>query len=322
MGQQRSPAGMMYMQGLPGSVIYKKRSTRLCSVHPPTHSNPPLTQLFMVRPPQATEPDPNCLPATLPASALLSAVRSAVHLLEVLGQGGAEGILLVLGWLRPVRVGGGGGAEAARRAAPQALARGHPRALVHSVRVAAQRLLLQLVQQRVGEVGAIDVGAAQVGPREDGALQVGLAQVGLVDDGAVHQRVAQVGALKVGPEHDRLDEVRALQVGVRKVGLLGAGGREVGATQVLVAEVLAIDISLSILQGCSSPKLGCCIILKAVQVSHGRWTAHQSCSKGTSSCNQAHTLLWSCSRHHIHTPRPGDPSGANGGHACSQCHLC
>jgi hypothetical protein len=92
-------------------------------------------------------------------------------------------------------VGGGGGnrgqAGRRRRAArpgrrggaacdPRA---GHP-PRTHAPPSPAGHLLLQLVEQRVGEVGALHDRAAEVGAREHGALQHGVLQVGLVEDRA------------------------------------------------------------------------------------------------------------------------------------------
>ena len=137
-------------------------------------------------------------------SVLQSLPLSAAHIthlplsLAVHGHRRAERVLGVVADLRPLGVAWRRRAEAARAAAAERAARRHARDGVDAVGVLAQRHLLRLVEQRVGEVGALDVGAREVGAREDDALQDRALQVGLVDDGAVEERVAQVGALKVG----------------------------------------------------------------------------------------------------------------------------
>lgn len=84
----------------------------------------------------------------------------------------------------------------ARRAARGRALRGRGRGRVGAgPRGAGQgpHLLLRLVHQRVGEVGALYVCAAQVAAREHGALQDGVLQVGLVEHGAARGRGAGAG---------------------------------------------------------------------------------------------------------------------------------
>ena len=88
-------------------------------------------------------------------------------------------------------------------AAAQALARVDARHRVGARGVLAQGLLLGKVDDRIGEIRAVDLGAAQVAAREDHPHEQGIAEVSLVEDLGAQGGIIDRGKRNVGLQNKR-----------------------------------------------------------------------------------------------------------------------